>query len=69
MGKRKTQPVMEGDTLSDSESGDLDSVSAKKNISLRILLIDVIFLRLLAELQKKSFQIGPVLYAGVLFYN
>lgn len=51
MGKRKTQPVMEGDTLSDSESGDLDSVSPKK-ISLRILLIDVILLRLLAELQK-----------------
>lgn len=51
MGKRKTQPVMEGDTLSDSESGDLDSVSAKKN-SLRILLIDVILLRLLAEFQK-----------------
>lgn len=30
MGKRKNQPVMEGDTLSDSESGDLDSVSTKK---------------------------------------
>lgn len=35
MGKRKNQPAMEGETLSDSESGDLDSVSrsqAKKKL-------------------------------------
>lgn len=51
MGKRKNQPVMEGDTLSDSESGDLDSVSEKKK-SLRILLIDVILFRLFSGLLK-----------------
>lgn len=39
MGKRKNQTVMEGDTLSDSESGDLDSVSVEK-----IYFIDCVFL-------------------------
>lgn len=46
MGKRKNQTVMEGDTLSDSESGDLDSVSVEKifyrlRIFIEILLIDI----------------------------